>query len=221
MYLDWAYQLYNVVFTALPIIIFGVFERDFNPQILKNNPHLYKLTQHKQLFNMKVFFTYVLDAIYESCILTLVPFYIYSNCTSDNDSGQTTGIWTFGIVALTSIVFTANLRLAFITTNWTFWMHFVTWGSIIAYFIVMIILNSSTVFATAGADYYLLVYRLMGTYKFWLTVFLVTILALFIPFSTYAFITLRSKNNQDFYLNPVITYQTNDQKNKDDDKNKN
>ena len=91
-----------------------------------------------------------------------------------------------------SVVFVANLRLAFVTRYWTGWAHFCLWGSMVAYFICMIFFNLSTIWAKAGADYYWLVFRTMGTWRYWLVTLLVTVVSLFIPFTYVAFKELRN-----------------------------
>ncbi|ETO22127.1 p-type ATPase2 [Reticulomyxa filosa] len=208
MYLEWAYQLYNVVFTALPILLFAVLDRDYTDQRLINNPSWYARTLGGKLFTWKIFCGWMLDSLYESCVLTLVPFWCYALVTSADGTGHSHGLWSFGVVTYTAIVFCANLRLAFITvhfviflyfyiyifiyictleiennlschsrllfvfsivlcdgikTSWTGWMHLVLWGSIVAFFICMIILNLSSAFANAGADYYWVVFTVIGT----------------------------------------------------------
>merc|ERR1739842_269208 len=71
--------------------------------------------------------------------------------------------------------------------------HFFFWGSLGAYFLAMIVLNLTTFFARAGSDYYWLLFRVMGTGRFWLTVLLTTIIALFLPFTFVSFTTLRGQ----------------------------
>ena len=93
---------------------------------------------------------------------------------------------------LTSIVVTANSRLTIISNSWMWLTHFFFIGSILAYFVAMIVLNSSSYFARAGSDYYFLMFRVMGTGRFWLTVLLTTVIALFLPFTSFSFKTLRN-----------------------------
>ena len=115
MYLEWAYQSYNVAFTAFPILLYAVVDRDFPEQYLSTHPELYARTQKGKLFNAKVFTSWILDSLMESCVLALVPFVCYAWVTSGDSTGQSFGIWSYGIVTFTSMIFAANLRLAFIT----------------------------------------------------------------------------------------------------------
>eukprot|EP01083_Nonionella_stella_P269913 913574_1 len=191
LYNEWAYQLYNIVFTCLPILLYAVIDRDHTDKYLINHPQLYVISQSGQSFNAKVFFTWIADSLIASFLLLIVPLHIYENNTSPDHSAQSAGIWTAGLVILSAIVFTANIRLTFITNSWIWLTHLFLWGSCAAYYFSIIILNLSTFFAKAGSDYYWLVFRVCGTGRYWLTVLLTTIIALFPSFTYTAFTTLR------------------------------
>merc|ERR1719242_2458153 len=188
---EWAYQLYNIVFTCVPILLFAVYDRDHSDKYLINHPQLYYISQSGELFNAKVFFTWLADSFLASFLLVMIPIHCYEYMTSPDHTGQSSGIWTVGLVILTSIVFTANLRLAFVSKSWMWMTHFFFFGSILAYFFTIIVLNLSTFWYRAGADYYWLVFRVMGTGRFWLSVMLTTLIALFLPFTYFSFTTLR------------------------------
>merc|ERR1712244_114619 len=55
----------------------------------------------------------------------------------------------------------------------------------------IVILNASTFWAKAGSDYYWIVFRVMATGRYWLTVLLTTTIALFPSFTYVSFTTLR------------------------------
>ena len=53
---EWYIQLYNIVFTSMPVVLLGVFDWDINPDLdgaeFKNYlPKIYYPGQHRQLFN--------------------------------------------------------------------------------------------------------------------------------------------------------------------------
>ncbi|ETO03038.1 hypothetical protein RFI_34371 [Reticulomyxa filosa] len=118
MYLEWAYQLYNVVFTAVPILLFAVIDKN---HIEFHEPLAYARNMGGKRFTWLIFCGWILDSLFESCILTLLPFWCFSSVTSPDNSGQSYGLWSFGVVAYTAIVFCANFRLAFITVK--FYIH--------------------------------------------------------------------------------------------------
>ena len=42
--LDWAFQLHNVAYTAFPILVYAVVDRDIEPSTLHEFPQIYTLT---------------------------------------------------------------------------------------------------------------------------------------------------------------------------------
>merc|ERR1719242_2469662 len=104
-------------------------------------PDLADLEQHQLLHLMMVFFTWIADSLLASFLLVIVPLSCYEETTSPDHTGQSSGIWTVGVVILTSIVLTANLRLTMITKSWMWMTHFFFWGPLGAYFLAMIVLN--------------------------------------------------------------------------------
>merc|ERR1712154_283620 len=141
LYNEWAYQLYNIVFTCVPILLFAVIDRDHTDKYLINHPQLYHISQSGDYFNAKVFFTWIADSLLTSFLLLIIPLHCYEYNTSPDHTGQSAGIWTVGIVILTAIVFTANIRLSFITNSWIWVTHLFLWGSIAAYYVAIVILN--------------------------------------------------------------------------------
>jgi len=77
--------------------------------------------------------------------------------------------------------------------SWSWLHHLSLWGSILAYFIVMCVLNADSVFGGSGADYYYLVFRVMGTPKFWLVVLCTTVAASGLDFGFNAYNQLSVK----------------------------
>ena len=60
----------------------------------------------------------------------------------------------------------------------------VVWGSIIIFFVAMAILAASTVFATAGGDYFGLAARCFGSSRWWLGLFVTVVMALLLDVVT-------------------------------------
>jgi len=194
---EWAYQLYNIVFTALPIMLFAVIDRDYSDAQLLARPQLYATSQSGRLFNGRVFFTWIADSLLSSFLLLTIPLHCYEYTTSPDHSGQSAGIWTTGLVILSAIVCTANLRLTLITNSWTWLTHLALWGSLLSFLAAVLVINLSTMFAKAGSDYYHLLFRLLATGRFWLTVLLATLVALLPAFTYVAFTALRNNARLD------------------------
>jgi len=55
MYEQWTLSLYNVIFSSIPVLIVGVFEKDVEKETLLTNPKLYQYGQHNLALTWKTF----------------------------------------------------------------------------------------------------------------------------------------------------------------------
>ena len=74
-------QLYNVLFTALPIIIFGVTDLEFDKELLVHNPHLYQDGLINDLFSKKIFWRWLMFAAIQGSIIFFSIFTTMKNAT--------------------------------------------------------------------------------------------------------------------------------------------
>ncbi|XP_071060706.1 phospholipid-transporting ATPase IA isoform X3 [Pseudochaenichthys georgianus] len=69
----WCIGLYNVIFTALPPLTLGIFERSCRKENMLKYPELYKTSQNAMGFNTKVFWAHCLNGLFHSVILFWIP----------------------------------------------------------------------------------------------------------------------------------------------------
>uniref|UniRef100_A0A7N0VNK4 Phospholipid-transporting ATPase n=1 Tax=Kalanchoe fedtschenkoi TaxID=63787 RepID=A0A7N0VNK4_KALFE len=80
-YDDWYQSLYNVLFTTLPVIIVGLFDKDVSASLSKKYPELYKEGIRHSFFKWSVIGYWALSAVYQSLL-----FYFFS--TTPSFTGQ-------------------------------------------------------------------------------------------------------------------------------------
>uniref|UniRef100_A0A6I8RHZ2 Phospholipid-transporting ATPase n=1 Tax=Xenopus tropicalis TaxID=8364 RepID=A0A6I8RHZ2_XENTR len=69
----WCIGLYNVMFTAMPPLTLGIFERSCHKENMLKYPELYKTSQKALDFNTKVFWVHCLNGLLHSVILFWFP----------------------------------------------------------------------------------------------------------------------------------------------------
>ncbi|XP_022881004.1 phospholipid-transporting ATPase 3-like [Olea europaea var. sylvestris] len=178
-YDDWFQSLFNVIFTALPVIIIGLFDKDVNASLSKKYPELYKEGIRDTFFKWRVVATWAFFAIYQS--LVLYYFVIASSTSGMNSSGKMFGLWDVSTMAFTCVVVTVNLRLLMMCNTITRWHHISVGGSILAWFI-FIFIYSGVVLPKEQENIYFVIYVLMSTLYFYITLLLVPVAALFCDF---------------------------------------
>ncbi|XP_078402975.1 phospholipid-transporting ATPase IA isoform X3 [Cetorhinus maximus] len=125
----WCIGLYNVIFTALPPLTLGIFERSCRKENMLKYPELYKTSQNALNFNTKVFWVHCLNGLFHSVILFWFPLKALEHDTAFGN-GKTPGRLLLGNMVYTFVVITVCLKAGLETSSWTVFSHVAIWGSI-------------------------------------------------------------------------------------------
>ncbi|RZB99426.1 phospholipid-transporting ATPase 3-like [Glycine soja] len=179
-YDDWFQSLYNVIFTALPVIIVGLFDKDVSSSLSKKYPQLYMEGIRNVFFKWKVVAIWAFFSVYQS----LIFFYFVSstNLSAKNSAGKIFGLWDVSTMAFTCVVITVNLRLLMICNSITRWHYISVGGSILAWFLFIFIYSGISTPYDRQENIYFVIYVLMSTFYFYVMLFLVPVAALFCDF---------------------------------------
>jgi len=125
-YSEVGYQLWNVAFSALPIVLYGLFEQDVSSTLSMANPTLYQVGVAGSLFDPTSFGRWVGNAVWHSLVLSLVPTYtVYLMALEDGETLD--GTWTLGMLVFTCSVLVINIRLMLEIRYWI-WAHWFSFG---------------------------------------------------------------------------------------------
>jgi len=172
-YTEGAIQMFNLLYTSIPIILFAVYDRDINIKSVFKNPQLYKACINNDYFSDYVFWGWIATAFFESVWIAVLPLYHLSN--SSPEFGTLDSFWQAGALAYTVVIFVCNFKLFFIQTQFH-WIH-----------ALAIILSISLWFASAffindviffDFNWFHIWNHLMYNGSFWLSI-LVLVLAIF------------------------------------------
>ncbi|KAJ1295754.1 hypothetical protein BS78_01G247000 [Paspalum vaginatum] len=176
-YDDWFQSLYNVIFTALPVIIVGLFDKDVSASLSKRFPQLYKEGIRNSFFKWRVIAVWGFFAFYQSIV-----FFYFTAAASRHghgSSGKILGLWDVSTMAFSCVVVTVNLRLLMACNSITRWHYISVAGSIVAWFVFIFIYSATMTSFDRQENVYFVIYVLMSTFFFYLTLLLVPIIALF------------------------------------------
>jgi len=122
-YDDWFQSLYNVLFTALPVIVVGIFDKDVSASRSKACPQLYKAGIDNLYFKWRVIVVWLIAATFQSLIFFFLPI----TCAQfpQNNPGRMLGVWDVSTMAYTCILITVNLRLMMASSSLTKWHHII------------------------------------------------------------------------------------------------
>uniref|UniRef100_A0A8C8C4P7 Phospholipid-transporting ATPase n=1 Tax=Oncorhynchus tshawytscha TaxID=74940 RepID=A0A8C8C4P7_ONCTS len=125
----WCIGLYNVIFTAMPPLALGIFERCCKKENMLKYPELYKTSQNALGFNTKVFWAHCLNGLLHSVILFWLPLLIFQHDTV-SWNGKTPDYLLLGNMVYTFVVITVCLKAGLETSSWTLFSHIAIWGSV-------------------------------------------------------------------------------------------
>ncbi|XP_063696555.1 phospholipid-transporting ATPase IA isoform X8 [Culicoides brevitarsis] len=170
----WTIGLYNVFFTALPPFAMGLFDKVCSAETMLKYPALYKPSQSAKLFNVKVFWVWIFNALIHSLFLFWLPMYAYKGDVLWGN-GQDGGYLVLGNIVYTYVVVTVCLKAGLITNSWTWLTHYSIWGSIGLWFIFIIIYSNVWPVLPVGAIFTGMDTMVFTSPVFWMGLFLIPI----------------------------------------------
>nr|CAG8488293.1 10298_t:CDS:2 [Entrophospora candida] len=178
LYESWTLSFYNTLFSSLPVLVIGVFEKDLNQETLLGFPQLYTIGQRNGAFNLKLFFSWMCGAIYNAFVIVLIPFFLHGRDVRGTGSPQ---LYELGLIVYTCVVFVVTIKIAYLEChNWTIITHITSFITIFGWFLYQTVYSyiypnnfHSTPYEVNG------VFRKVSVRtEFWTTVFLIIFFAI-------------------------------------------
>ncbi|XP_029107547.1 phospholipid-transporting ATPase IA-like isoform X4 [Scleropages formosus] len=173
----WCIGLYNVIFTALPPLTLGIFERSCRKENMLKYPELYKTSQNALGFNTKVFWAYCLNGLFHSIILFWFPLKAFQHDTVFGN-GKTPDYLLLGNMVYTFVVITVCLKAGLETSSWTMFSHIAIWGSILLWVVFFWIYSSLWPLIPLAPDMLGEAYMMFRSGVFWMGLFFIPVTSL-------------------------------------------
>ncbi|KAI8873054.1 phospholipid-translocating P-type ATPase, partial [Ramicandelaber brevisporus] len=164
---DYAFiMLYNLAFTAFPIIVLGVFDQDVSADVSMAVPQLFLRGLKNKDFTWWHFWLHVADALYQSAVCFFVPMFAYISTSSHWSGRDDLSLDEVGTVIASCIVIVVNTYVSVNSKNWTWMMPTVVALSIIVFFLFTVVYAQLTISGVYGVEtmmfttpiYYLVVF---------------------------------------------------------------
>ncbi|KAM6999983.1 phospholipid-transporting ATPase VB-like [Tautogolabrus adspersus] len=166
----WLMIFFNLFFTSLPPIMFGIMDKDVSAEMLLGVPELYRTGQGAGEYKSSTFWVSMLDAFYQSLVCFFIPYWAYKD--SDID------VFTFGTPLNTISLFTILLHLSIEIKAWT-WVHWVVMlGSVAMYLIVTLAYSGICITCNPPSNPYWILQSQMADPLFYLLCIITTVVAL-------------------------------------------
>lgn len=179
---SWTMSFYNVLFTALPPFVLGIFDQYVSARLLDRYPQLYQLSQKGVFFRMHSFFSWVANGFYHSLILYYVSELIFLWDLEQGD-GKIAGHWVWGTALYTAGLITTLGKAALITNIWTKYSVLAIPGSLAIWFIFLPVYATVAPKLGFSMEYAGIVPRLFGSPVFWIMIIVLPVLCLLRDFA--------------------------------------
>lgn len=127
LYDKYLYQMVNILYTSLPIIIYAVFDMEIEYSHLETNPRYFKAGLKKLYFNLPLFFMWVIKAVLHSFMITIFPAFIEFYILAD---GSNFGFWGLGMTIFFYANIIANTNILVFSNSISFLVVFSLVGSL-------------------------------------------------------------------------------------------
>ncbi|KAG9479581.1 hypothetical protein GDO78_011546 [Eleutherodactylus coqui] len=166
----WMLILFNLIFTSVPPVIYGVLDKDVSADTLLALPELYKSGQTSEAYKKSTFWVTILDAFYQSLACFFIPYFTYFGSGMD--------IYSFGNFIITATLFVILLHLLIESKSMT-WIHWtVLVLSIAAYFIFTLAVDAICLNCMPPANPYWMMQTHMADPMFYLVCVMSVVVAL-------------------------------------------
>ncbi|KAI3661424.1 hypothetical protein MP638_003897 [Amoeboaphelidium occidentale] len=111
---SWTLAMYNILFSSIPVIMIGIFEKDLTEEILLSAPSLYQIGQKNEQFNVRILIGWLLAALYHALCLLLIPIAMFGlNGDLSSDYADSSLIY-IGTTIYLAVVVVVNLKIAYV-----------------------------------------------------------------------------------------------------------
>lgn len=110
LYESWSLSMFNTLFTSLPVIFMGVFEKDLSASTLLAVPELYKKGQRNGGFNLKVYLGWMFMAAAEAMVVYFCMLSLFGEALFTEDNS----IFALGSITYTAVVWSISLKMQYV-----------------------------------------------------------------------------------------------------------
>ncbi|MPC82680.1 putative phospholipid-transporting ATPase IF [Portunus trituberculatus] len=121
--------MYNITFTSLPVIIYGIFDQNIPAYVLMEKPHLYKNNANNAGLAPPRFLKWTLLGLWHCSVMYFGLMLTCADDTCGLPGGQTSDLFLFGTTLVSICVIVTNFKLILEVRYFTqifFWSMVIT-----------------------------------------------------------------------------------------------
>ncbi|KAI1469901.1 phospholipid-translocating P-type ATPase [Daldinia caldariorum] len=132
IYESWSLTVFNALFTSLPVILLGMFEKDLKAETLLAVPELYSFGQRSEAFNFKEYLAWMFTGAVDTVVIYMMVWgYFKDILFTENNS-----LFPLGQLAFTAAVVLINIKILILECHYKTVITFVGFFlSVIGWFV--------------------------------------------------------------------------------------
>ncbi|KAL0480091.1 phospholipid-transporting ATPase [Acrasis kona] len=170
---SWISSVFNTIFTVLPPLIIGVFEKDIAEDVLMSRPELYPMFKNDALFNVKSMFVWMMRPLWHACVIFFGTMLAGVYNGGLLGVGVQDGMWAMGTVISNALIATVLIRHCMEFKNWTVVTLLVMLVSAVSYVAFCVFYTALTYFFGYSL-YYWEFYTALSSASAWLIAIVLT-----------------------------------------------
>uniref|UniRef100_A0A915AR10 Phospholipid-transporting ATPase n=1 Tax=Parascaris univalens TaxID=6257 RepID=A0A915AR10_PARUN len=127
-------MVYNLLFTSVPSLLFGMIDQNASGELLLKHPFLYAEGRCSKLYRWYSFWVNMLDALWQSAAIYFTAHLVFDDTDCE--------VWKFGFVLCTQLLFVNSFHFAILVNLWTSAVLLSLVLSMVAYFVFALIYNA-------------------------------------------------------------------------------
>ncbi|KAF9971218.1 hypothetical protein BGZ73_005886 [Actinomortierella ambigua] len=170
--------LYNLMFTAVPVLVLGATDQDLTAPYVLRFPGVYRLGILQKRYTQWRFVMYLLDGLWQSAVV----FWFWRGVYGVNmlrTNGIDASLLEFSTSVAVSNIIIASLYVGLHAYHWTWLMHFAVWGSIV--FLILLIVLYGLIWPS---PIYHVAFALFAQGSFWFMTILSIVAALLVRYTS-------------------------------------
>ena len=209
LYDPYLHQLYNVFYSIFPIFYFSIFDREYDSNVLINNPNYYIQGIKNNCFNTFTFIKHFFFAFLEGFLFI---FFYNNNYIGYNLNN----LYSFGTAIFSGIIIIVNLKVLLNSKIIDIFIIILIFLSIFSFYVGVILFSGEKFFSIYLGNYFSYNYLIIGDYSniikdkkyFLFVIFIIGSIVIIEQFLDQVmellFAKYRSNNNKDYNSSNTI-----------------
>ncbi|OMJ67067.1 hypothetical protein SteCoe_35873 [Stentor coeruleus] len=136
----WNYQLFNVVYASLPIVLYAIFDKEMD--LDKLNFSHYKIGSKSMLFSTTIFWKWVLEGTLQALLICFICIYGICYTAGHKETGRVDSLWVASTLMYGMVVILVNIKVVLFSYAYYWFNVTIIIASIAFYFIISKIIDT-------------------------------------------------------------------------------